>query len=434
MADQPLAAFLGRLRDAALRQDGAMLTDGELLDRFIARREEGAFEALVRRHGPMVLGVCRRILGNEADAEDAFQATFLVLTRRARCVRPRAMVGNWLHGVARNTALRAKAMRLRRQEKERTACLAPRHHPPDGGREELLALLDRELAALPEKYRAPLILCELEGQTLAETARQLGWPQGTLATRLARARALLGRRLVRRALALSGAALLAQAQESASAGMAAPLVVSTVQAAAAVAAGQAAVAAVTSANVAALTEGMVKAMRLTTLLRTLAAMLLGVILLGGGGLLLARHTPAAPQNGAPGVGQPAPAPDEKARKDDKAKSDKDLLQGTWVEESRGAGDGEKVAEEKRWKLVFDGDKVTWLERGKEREGTFTIDPEQKPKEIDLSMNSPTLTLTGIYELKDDTLKTLWRENDRGGLPKTFDAKEGVLIVFKKQKK
>jgi RNA polymerase sigma-70 factor (ECF subfamily) len=432
MANQNLAAFLGRLREAALRQDGAAPTDGELLDQFIARREEAAFEALVRRHGPMVLGVCRRVLRNEADAEDAFQATFLVLASRAPCVRPRAMVGNWLHGVAHRTALRAKAMRLRRCTKEREAGALPRPHPPEGGREELLALLDQELSALPEKYRAALILCELEGETIREAARQLRWPQGTVATRLARGRVLLARRLARCALAVSGT-LLAQARESASAAVAARLVASTARAATAVAAGQAAGAVVTSPTVVALTEGMVKAMRLTKL-KAVATVLLGLALLGGSGFLLAHHASAAGQDDGPA---PATATkDEKAKsdKDEKAKSDKDLLQGTWVEESRGAGDGEKVAEEDRWKLVFEDDKVTWTVKGNEHEGTFTVDPEQKPKEIDLTLNSPTLVLNGIYELKDDTLKTLWRENNRTGLPKTFDAKKGVLIVFKKQKK
>src|SRR5262249_47456597 len=161
-----------RLREAALRQDGAALTDGELLDRFIAGREEAAFEALVRRHGPMVLSVCRRVLRNEADAEDAFQATFLVLASKAPCVRPRAMVGNWRYGVAHKTALRAKAMRLRRCTKEREAGAMPRQDPPEEGREEPLALLDQELSALPQKYRAALILCALEGKTIREAAQQ----------------------------------------------------------------------------------------------------------------------------------------------------------------------------------------------------------------------------------------------------------------------
>src|SRR5262245_35974093 len=196
MADRQLTAVLDRLRQAALRHGGAGLTDSELLERFVARRDEAAFEALVRRHGPMVLGVCRRILRHEADAEDAFQATFLVLAVKAPCVRPREMVGNWLHGVARNTALKAKAMKLRRGEVERQAGARPGHrHAEDTG--ALLAVLDEELSALPEKYRVPLILCELEGRTIQEVARQLDWPQGTVATRLARGRALLAGRLAR---------------------------------------------------------------------------------------------------------------------------------------------------------------------------------------------------------------------------------------------
>src|SRR5262245_10690951 len=118
MASRQLSAVLDCLRQAALWRDGAGQSDGELLDRFIARRDEAAFEALVRRHGPMVLGVCRRVLGNEADAEDAFQVAFLVLAKKAASVRPRGMVGNWLYGVAHNTARNAKAMNLRRQRKE----------------------------------------------------------------------------------------------------------------------------------------------------------------------------------------------------------------------------------------------------------------------------------------------------------------------------
>src|SRR5262245_20349544 len=165
MADRQLTAVLARLRQAALRHGGAGLTDSELLERFVARRDEAAFEALVRRHGPMVLGVCRRILRNPADAEDAFQATFLVLVRKASSVRPRGMVGNWLYGVAHNTARDAKAMNLRRRQKEREVGTMPKQAPPEAWG-ELQARLDVELAALPEQYRAPIVLCDLEGKTL----------------------------------------------------------------------------------------------------------------------------------------------------------------------------------------------------------------------------------------------------------------------------
>src|SRR5919206_746462 len=121
MAAGQLSGVVRQLRRAALLQDGGGMTDGQLLDRFLRRRDEAAFEALVRRHGPMVLGVCRRVLRHEADAEDAFQATFLVLVRRAAAVNPRARVGNWLYGVAYRTALKAKALNHRRRVKERQA-------------------------------------------------------------------------------------------------------------------------------------------------------------------------------------------------------------------------------------------------------------------------------------------------------------------------
>src|SRR5437870_2955087 len=118
MATTALGAVLHNLRRSWLRQDDAGFTDGELLDGFVARRDEAAFEALVHRHGPMVLGVCRRVLRNDADAEDAFQATFLVLVRKAASIRPRGLVGNWLYGVAHTTALKARAMTTKRRAKE----------------------------------------------------------------------------------------------------------------------------------------------------------------------------------------------------------------------------------------------------------------------------------------------------------------------------
>src|SRR5256885_3564289 len=142
---------------AILRRDPTPLTDGELLECFIQRRDESAFEGLLHRHGPMVLGVCRRTLRNEADAEDAFQATFLVLVRKAPSIRPRNMVGNWLYGVAHSTALKARAMNLKRSTKEREAAAHSKTGDLAVDSEQLQAHLDRELKGLPGIYRAAIV-------------------------------------------------------------------------------------------------------------------------------------------------------------------------------------------------------------------------------------------------------------------------------------
>src|SRR5262249_48577907 len=157
-------------------------------------REETAFAALVRRHGPMVWGVCRRVLPSYHDAEDAFQATFLVLVRKAASVMPREKVANWLYGVAYQTALKAPAVAARRGARERQLTPFPEPALPEPERRpELGPLLDQELTRLPDLYRVPVVLCDLEGLTYREAARQLGCPEGTLAARLARARALLAK-------------------------------------------------------------------------------------------------------------------------------------------------------------------------------------------------------------------------------------------------
>src|SRR6516164_632310 len=145
---------------ALYQQEGA--TDGNLLDLYVRQKDEAAFEALVRRHGPMVLGVCRRILGNGPDAEDAFQATFLVLVRKAASIRPAGMVGNWLYGVAHRTALEARRSAAKRRAKE--AQVAPRTETPGDNLAHLRPLLDQELDRLPDKYRAALVLCDLQGR------------------------------------------------------------------------------------------------------------------------------------------------------------------------------------------------------------------------------------------------------------------------------
>jgi RNA polymerase sigma factor (sigma-70 family) len=288
MATGPFGIVVGHLRRAALLQGGADLTDGELLECFLARRDEAAFAALLRRHGPMVLGVCRRVLRNEADAEDAFQATFLVLVRKAASVVPRQRVGNWLYGVAYHTALKARAMNRKRRAHERRAGAMAAPAAPAEDWQQLQALLDEELSLLPDKYRIPIVLCELEGTPLKTAARQLDWPLGTVASRLARARALLAGRLARRGVTLAGGALAAVLCEgAATACVPPPLAVATVQAAALVAADKAVPAGVISAPVAALTEGVVKGMFLTKL-KVVTAVLVTIAAAGliGGGLVL----------------------------------------------------------------------------------------------------------------------------------------------------
>src|SRR5262249_31655390 len=161
----------------------------QLLERFALQREDAAFTALVRRHGPLVLGVCRRILHNWHDAEDAFQATFLVLARKAGSITKQESVASWLYQVAYRTAVRARARTARRQEREQRAGTPE----ADGtlaevtGR-ELVAVLDEELYQLPQRYRAPLVLCYLQGRTRDQAARQLGWSLRALKHLLERAR------------------------------------------------------------------------------------------------------------------------------------------------------------------------------------------------------------------------------------------------------
>src|SRR5262245_47968915 len=187
MATGTLGGVVWHLRQSAFRAEAAASTDGELLDRFLADRDEAAFAALVRRHGPMVFGVCRRTLRNEADAEDAFQATFLVLARKADAVRPRDRVGYWLYGVAFNTARKARVSNRRRLARERRVADNCRRTSSPGESDRLGEVLDVELNRLPDKYRETVVLCDVEGHALADAARRLACPLGTVASRLARA-------------------------------------------------------------------------------------------------------------------------------------------------------------------------------------------------------------------------------------------------------
>src|SRR5262249_1843076 len=266
MATTQLNKFIQHVRLMLGRSEAEGATDAQLLELFLRKRDKTAFEALIRRHGQMVWGVCHRVLRNVHDAEDAFQATFLVLVRKAASVRsPEKMLGNWLYGVAYRTALEARHAVRKRRAKEAKA--PPRTQEPDTWA-DLRPALDHELARLPDKYRLLIVLCDLEGKTRKEAARQLGFPEGTIASRLARGRVLLARRLSRHGLSLSGGMLgVVISQNAALAGMARSLVGSTVAAAV----DQAAV----SAKVTALTEGVLKTMLLTKI-RIATALLLAV--------------------------------------------------------------------------------------------------------------------------------------------------------------
>jgi RNA polymerase sigma factor (sigma-70 family) len=308
MATGPLGAVLGHLRQWAGAGDGGELTDAQLLERFARRHEEAAFAALVRRHGPMVWGVCRRLLGNAHDAEDAFQATFLILVRRVAAIHRGQALGCWLHQVARRTALRARADRDSRRRHEREC--RPTHAPDFIAAvawRDLQPLLDEEVGRLPDKYQAPFVLCYLEGTTYAEAAHRLRCRRSAVAHRLARARELLRSRLARRGLDLpAGVLAAALGTHAADAALPATLAAATVQAALTSAAGGAA--AGVSPRLAVLVEGGLQAMRTTARTITLTVLLTAGLLAAGFGLF-ARSTPAGPpEGGARTEAEPAPAP------------------------------------------------------------------------------------------------------------------------------
>src|SRR5262245_44661589 len=316
MPASPINGVIEHLRRAALR-DGAARGDGELLGAFIERRDEAALAALVKRHGPMVWGVCRRLLSHH-DAEDAFQATFLVLVRKAASVVPREMVGNWLYGVAHRTALLARRTAARRSARELQVKVMPDTEAVQQDQwRDVQAVLDQELSRLPDHYRAVLVLCELEGRTRKEVARQLGVPEGTVAGRLARARALLAKRLSGRGITLSGGALAAAlAQNAASAGVPDAVVDSTIKAASLLAAGKAAAPGAISAQAAALAEGVMKAVLFSKLKAAIAIAL--ILSIGAtGATFLNCRTAAGQDDQKPTAETPVQSPAKQEKKQDK---------------------------------------------------------------------------------------------------------------------
>jgi RNA polymerase sigma factor (sigma-70 family) len=341
------------LRRAALCQNESEPSDGQLLEWFIERRDEVAFEILLRRHGPMVLGVCRRVL-NAHDAEDAFQATFAVLVRKATSVLPRQMVGNWLYGVAYQTATRARAQAAKRRVKERQAAMPETKVAPEDLWHDLLPLLDQELSRLPAKYRFPIVLCDLEGKTYKEAARQLDCPEGTLSARLARARRMLAKRLTRRGMAVSGTTLSSLLSPKVASACLPPSLVATTLKVTSLAAGKAASAGAISAKVATLTEGVLKTMLLTKLKIATAILLAVMLTVTTAGLLAFQNqTLGTPTASSKNSNAPIRKPVEKSTYLVKVPSQLEgviLFVGTEIEE------GEKVPPERLLTVQVGGEK------------------------------------------------------------------------------
>jgi len=419
MASEPASPLTQPPRPVPAPHADGDPADRELLARFATARDEAAFAALVRRHGPMVLGVCRRLLGDAHEAEDAFQATFLVLVHKARSLGRPELLGPWLHGVAHRTAARARRA-ARRRAREREAVAMPDGDPAaEVVWRELRQVLDEELGRLARKYRDPLVLFYLQGKTTEEVAGLLGCPKGTVLSRLARGRDRLRDRLARRGAALSVWALaLILVEKAAPAAVPAALAEGAIKAAVLTAAGTAAAGAI-PATVAALTKGVLRSMFLSKL-KVLAAVVLTAAVAVGVTVVSARLALAD---------KPTATGKEADRKNE------ETIVGTWTVVSVEHGGHDEEVKQARMIFTADG-KVTLTAPGKgEKGGTYKLDRAKKPKELTISTDEGG-TIKGIYKLDGDDL-TICASDKDGERPTEFATKEGsdaTLLVLKREKK
>jgi RNA polymerase sigma factor (sigma-70 family) len=308
MAGRILEGLLRHIRQDVPEQ-GETPTDAELLRRFARLRDEAAFATLVGRHGALVWAACRAVLGHDQDAEDAFQATFLVLAQRCHAVRKETSLGSWLYGVARNVAFKARRADTRRRlREERQRASVPQGPAATAALGELQLILQEEVDRLSAKFRAPFVLCCLEGLGRVEAAQALGWKEGTLSARLSQARRTLERRLLRRGVTLAAASgAYALCVGAADAALPAGLTASTSRAALLLAVREEST--VVSARAAVLAEGVIKSMFLTRLKMWTAVLLAFAVLAAGVGLVVQARYRAKPADDRTTRSRPATAPD-----------------------------------------------------------------------------------------------------------------------------
>jgi RNA polymerase sigma factor (sigma-70 family) len=418
-------------------------SDADLLRRFTAERDEAAFAVLVRRHGPLVFGVCQRILRNAADADDAFQSTFLVLVQKAGSIEQTEELGHWLYGVAYRTALRARSDAAKRRDRERRAGRVERTETasrPEA--QEVWSALDQELTRLPERFRTPFVLCCLQGKTNEEAAALLGCPLGTVLSRLARSRHRLRAGLIRRGVTASAAALATSPSGKAEAGVPPiALIRCTTDAAMLVATGAVAPGGMLSARVVALTEGVLRAMsrhHFLTIASILAATVVATVVATGVGLTSYRAYTAEPPVAERPIKADAPPP--------AGQNDARLIRGTWttVSSERDGIPATPAPANLRAKVEITADTYgiranVAVVRVPFDAMTYRLDPTKQPKEMDFTTTDGTnkgRLIPAIYALQGDAL-TICFAKPGGVRPTKFTTAAGsghVLVVLKRDRR
>jgi RNA polymerase sigma factor (sigma-70 family) len=419
MRPAALSMLVAHLRQFAARDTTTMPSDAELLRRYSAEADELAFAGLMQRHGPMVWQVCRNVLRHDQDAEDAFQATFLVLARKAGAIPKRAAVAGWLHGVAYRVALRAnRNAALRRTREREGAKAASAEGRGDLDMRELLAVVDEEVWKLPDRYRAAFVLCCLQSRSVPEAARLLDRRPGTVAVHLSRARTQLRERLAKRGVTIGAAlSVMALTRSYATASPPAPLQLSVQAAAARGAAAAASPATVITAN-----HGMVKAM-FALVLKAKLVLLFALCAVGAGVALFARPgagtdpalardndgstTPAA-QVALAEAGPNAKTPPGERTEPERVSAELREMRGTWIAtitEERVVNRIGRPPRQVKVTYVIDGDKMFQLGRDGFIDEQFTLKPhpDERPKALDL--DSPISGALGaLYQLDGDALR------------------------------